>query len=277
MTLHVLPDLEQGSEDWFNQRRGLVTASVIGQLLSVRAPGADAYECTDCGAPANGPCVSKAKGKEGTPISTIHAARTALAAAKAREVPPIIEVANDQTSQGLTRLLTAERVTGWTDPTFTSDDMFRGIEDEPRARDAYSKSENVPVTTVGLMVREERGWKLGFSPDGLVGDNGLIEIKSRRAKKHLQTVLSNKVPAENMPQLMAGLLVSGRKWIDYVSYCGGMPLWVQRVYPDQRWFDAIIAAVTTFEQASEDMASRYFDAVSGLPKTERVVELEMVI
>ena len=63
------------------------------------------------------------------------------------------------------------------------------------------------------MVRTEPGWKLGYSPDGLVGDDGLIEVKSRRAKKQLQTILSGQVPAENMPQLQAGLLVSGRSWI----------------------------------------------------------------
>lgn len=269
MTLHILPDLEQGSEEWFDQRRGLVTASVIGQLLSVGTPSAISYGCPACSALANDPCRGKRAPFE--PIKTLHSERAAVAEANKATAPLVIEVANDTTSAGLTRLLTAERITGWTDPTFTSDDMFRGIEDEPRARDAYSEH-YAPVEQVGFMIRDERVWKLGFSPDGLVGDDGLIEIKSRRAKKHLQTVLSNKVPAENMPQLMAGLLVSGRKWIDYVSYCSGMPLWVKRVYPDQRWFDAIIAAVTTFEMASEDMASRYFSAVEDLPATKRVVE-----
>jgi hypothetical protein len=47
-----------------------------------------------------------------------------------------------------------------------------------------------------------------------------------------------------MAQLQCGLLVSGRKWIDYVSYCGGMPLYVKRVEPDERWFDAIVEAVS---------------------------------
>lgn len=262
MTLHVLPDLEQGSEAWYDQRRGLVTASVVKQLLTVRAPSAEAYDCTDCGAPPKGPCVSKAKGKEGTPISTIHSARTSLAAEKAREVPPIIEVANNTTSSGLTRLLTAERITGWTDPSFESDDMWRGHEDEPRAREAYSKH-HAPVTTVGFLVRDDWGFSIGYSPDGLVGDDGIIEVKSRRSKIQLQTVLSDKVPAENMAQIQCGLLVSGRQWCDFISYTGGMPLWVKRVWPDQHYFAAIVDAVRTFE------------AVAGLPMTERIVEMEM--
>jgi hypothetical protein len=80
-----------------------------------------------------------------------------------------------------------------------------------------------------------------------------------------------------MAQLQCGLLVSGRKWIDYVSYCGGMPLYVKRVEPDQRWFDAIVAAVTQFEQTAAEMVAALRAIDEGLPVTERVVEQEMWI
>ena len=80
-----------------------------------------------------------------------------------------------------------------------------------------------------------------------------------------------------MAQLQTGLLVSGREWVDYVSYSGGMPLWVQRVTPDRAWFDAILAAVQAFEEAAASMAARYLAAVQGLPMTERTPELEMVV
>ena len=72
-------------------------------------------------------------------------------------------------------------------------------------------------------------------------------------------------------------LVTGRKWIDYISYSGGMHLWVKRVYPDQRWFDAILAAVEAFEQNAAEMIRRYEESVVGFPLTERTIELEMVI
>jgi hypothetical protein len=78
-----------------------------------------------------------------------------------------------------------------------------------------------------------------------------------------------------MAQLQAGLLVSGRQWIDYVSYSGGMPLWVRRVHPDPKWSQAIIATVRQFERTATDMASRYETAVAGLPTTERVLEEEI--
>jgi len=224
MSLIELPDLIQGTDEWLEQRRGLVTASVVGKLIT------------------------------GTTIKP----------------------ANNDYSRALTALLVAERITGYVDPVYVSDDMLRGQEDEPRAVEVYSEH-FAPVTTTGMMIREEQGWRLGYSPDGLVGDDGLIEIKSRRSKKQLTTILADEVPAENMAQLQAGLLVSGREWIDYVSFCGGMPLYVKRVYPDARWFDAITAAVEQFEATANAMVARYEAMTLGLPMTERTVDLEMAL
>ena len=228
MSLTILPDLEQGSDEWHDQRRGIVTASVVGRLLT-------------------------STGK----------------------------VANNDTSRTLTAQLVAERITGWTDPVFVSDDMLRGHDDEPRAVAAYCDATEHAVEHVGFMVRDIDGgdytYRIGYSPDGLVGDEGLIEVKSRRAKKQLQTILEDEVPLENFAQLQCGLLVSGRAWIDYVSYCGGMPLFIKRVHPSPDWFDAILAAVTAFELAASLMVADYTAAVAGLPTTERVIELEMVL
>ena len=154
--------------------------------------------------------------------------------------------------------------------------MLRGHDDEPRAVEVYAEH-YAPVTTTGFMVRDDWGFRIGYPPDGLVGNDGLIEVKSRRAKKQLQTILEDEVPAENMAQLQCGLLVSGRAWVDYVSYCGGMPLCIKRVEPLLEWFDAIRDAVTAFEDAAAQMVADYEAATKGMPATERVVELEMVI
>jgi hypothetical protein len=154
--------------------------------------------------------------------------------------------------------------------------MLRGHEDEPRARDLYSEH-YAPARESGFMVRREDSWTLGYSPDGLVGDDGLIEVKAPRAKKHLTTILSGEVPPEHMPQIQAGLLVSGREWLDFISFCGGMPMWVRRVLPDQRWFDAITEAVEQFETTAAEMVATYEAAVVGLPTTERLVEMEMIL
>lgn len=223
MSLTEFPDGIQGSDAWHDQRRGIVTASVVGKLLTSTR-----------------------------------------------------KIANNDTSRALVATLVAERITGWTDPVYVSDDMLRGTDDEPRAIAAYAEH-FMAVTTTGFMVRDDWGFPIGYSPDGLVGDDGLIECKSRRAKKQLQTIVDDEVPAENMAQLQCGLLVSGRAWIDYVSYCGGMPLYVKTVEPDPEWFEAIVAAVTSFELAASLMTEQYRDATRGLPLTERVVEMEMIL
>jgi hypothetical protein len=103
-------------------------------------------------------------------------------------------------------------------------------------------------------------------------------IKSRDPKKHLATILADEVPAENIAQCQTGLLVTGRKWIDYTSYAGGMPLWTKRVYPDIRWHTAIKEAVELFEANAADITARYLAAIEGLPATEYIdhfAELEI--
>ena len=157
--------------------------------------------------------------------------------------PATLKVASNDTSRGLTETLVAERLTGYTEDVFVSADMERGNFDEPVARDLYS-AHYAPATEVGFMVRDFDGHRLGYSPDGLVGDDGLIEIKSRKQKTQLATILADQVPLANMAQCQAGLLVSGREWIDYVSYCGGMPLYVKRVLPDEKWHTAIVNALS---------------------------------
>ena len=275
MALHEYADVPQGSEEWLTLRRGMVTASTVGQLLEVTTLGADEYDCPRCDAPANDPCVSIAKGKAGSPIQTMHSQRTT--AATEAGVTRVRPARNDY-SKRLTLLLVCERITGTSDEyeNFTSADMLRGQLDEPIARDIYS-GHYAEATETGFMVRDDWGWDLGYSPDGLVGDHGLIEVKSPRAKEHLRTILADEVPSRYMAQLQAALLVSGREWIDYVSFSGGMPLWTKRVYADPKWAEAIVDAVSAFEQVAEEMTANYDRATRGLPATEaRINDLGLV-
>ena len=73
-----------------------------------------------------------------------------------------------------------------------------------------------------------------------------------------------------MAQIQCGLLVSGRKWCDYVSYCGGMPLYVKRVTPDEKWAAAILEAVKTFEETANVMIANYKTLTANMPRTERI-------
>ena len=258
------PALIQGTPEWYDVRRGMVTASVVGQLITVRKLSAIDYDCPVCPALADNPCQSKTK--PGVEIKTLHPERAEHA--RNQSSSTVIEPARNPESRSLTTLLVSERITGWTDPSYYGEDMWRGHDDEPRAREKYGEHYE-PVTEAGFMVRDDWGVQIGYSPDGLVGDDGLIEIKSKRPRIHLVTILADNPPIDDMAQMQCGLLVTGRKWLDYIAYCGGMPLWKRRVYPDQRWFKAIIAAVQTFEENAAEMMRIYDEATTGLPMTER--------
>lgn len=196
------------------------------------------------------------------------------ASAVGQLITPTLRVADNDTSRGLTATLVSERITGHSEPTRMTDDMFRGVLHEPYAIEAYEKHTKATVQPCGFMVFDGDGWQLGFSPDGLVGDDGLVEVKCPRAKGHLATILSGNVPARHMAQLQAGLLVSGRKWIDFISFHGGLPLFVKRVYPDPAWFEAITNAVAQFERNAAELTDKYLAAAVGLPATERPPALE---
>lgn len=217
MPVTEYPQVEQRSEEWFAARRGIVTASIVGQLIT----------------------------------------------------PKTMRPADNDVSRALTAQLVAERITGHTEPSYTNDDMMRGVLHEVFAVDAYAEH-YAPVQTTGFIVRAEDDWTLGFSPDGLVGDDGLIEVKCPRPKTHLRTILDNSVPGRHWAQLQAGLLVTGRLWVDYISYYGGLPLFVKRIEPDPHWHLAIIEACQKFEARAAEMLALYESASSNMPATERI-------
>src|SRR5690606_30834363 len=270
MSLTEYPELEQRSDEWFTVRCGLVTASMVGKLLTVSAPSAGAYMCSECAAPAGEPCISK---RGGTAIKTMHSERVALAAQMAATADPVLTVADNDTSRGILTTLAAERITGHVEETPMTSAMWRGVEEEPFARDAYEKH-HAPVVEMGFMVRDFGKFRIGLSPDGLVGDDGLIEIKSRAQKKQVQTILADEVPAENYAQLQCALLVPGRRGWDYVSFSTGRPLYVKRVYAENSWLIAIKQAAKNAEQQIADTVARYQAAVVGLPATERIPDLD---
>lgn len=217
-----MDEFVQGSEAWLEARRGIVTASVVGQLVT-----------------------------------------------------PTLKVANNDTSRGLLLTLAAERITGNVEETYVTRDMERGTLDEPYARDYYTEH-YAPVTEVGFIRYEWGTYTLGYSPDGLVGDNGLIEIKSRRQKKHLQTILADEVPRENLAQIQAGLLVTGREWCDYISFCSGMPLYAKRVYRLDPWQDVITKAVMDAEIAIQKHVKTFETVTENMPATKRLNHFEEI-
>lgn len=192
--------------------------------------------------------------------------------------PTLRPASNDKERAHLFELI-GQRITGYTEPHYISDDMLRGHEDEVAARIRYAEH-FAPVTECGFVTNDDHGVVIGYSPDGLVGDDGLIECKSRRQKFQIETILADEVPAEYLLQCQTGLLVTGRKWLDFVSYCGGLPMFVKRVWPCQEIQHAIIAAASAFEQRLAAAQARYTEWLNRQPviiNTERTIEQEILI
>lgn len=222
----IYTDLIQGTDEWFEARRGMLTASEMKLILT----------------------------------STL-------------------KVANNEKTRAHVWELLAQRISGFVEPSYVGDDMLRGYEDEIEARRLYSEK-IAPVEEIGFITNERLGFRIGCSPDGLVGDDGAVEFKSRRQKFQVETIVSGEPPSEHMIQLQTTLLVTERTWIDYGSYSGGLPMVLYRVYPDDEIQSAIIEAAGAFEERVTELRASYDAALKSgarlLPTTRRL-EQEMHI
>jgi hypothetical protein len=193
-----------------------------------------------------------------------------------RIVTPTGKTAANAASRAHVWEIAAQRITGHVEPTYIGDEMLRGHEDEILARALYSEK-YAPVTECGFVTNDEWGFTIGCSPDGLVGDDGAIECKSRRQRFQIEAIVTGEVPDEHVLQPQTILLVTRRKWIDYVSYSGGLPMKPIMVEPDEKVQAAIIEAATAFEARVAEIVALYGAASKGLPPTERRVEQEMFV
>lgn len=119
--------------------------------------------------------------------------------------------------------LVAEILTGKPQgDTYINAEMQYGIDTEPLARDAYEAAEGVLVDQVGFILHPSID-RAGASPDGLVGDSGLVEIKCPKVATHLTYLLDGVVPAKYQPQMLWQMACSGRAWCDFVSFRPDLP------------------------------------------------------
>jgi putative phage-type endonuclease len=145
--------------------------------------------------------------------------------------------------------LVAERLTGNPAESFSNAAMQHGTETEPLARMAYEVATGRFVTEVD-MVPHPRIEMSGASPDGLVGDDGLIEIKCPNTATHIDTLLTKKAPSKYIPQMMWQMACTGRQWCDFVSFDPRMPakaqLFIVRVERNDDWLKIAEEEVTSF-------------------------------
>lgn len=189
-------DCEQGTAEWFEARRGIVTASRFSDVL--------------------------AKG------------------------------------QGITRrkyllTLAGEAITGECAESFSNAHMERGHAMEADARNLYAFAQDVEPEIVGFM----RRGRAGCSPDSLVGDRGMLEIKSKLPHLQLDVLEKGKLPSEHVAQVQGQMWIAGRDWCDFVSYWPRLPLFCIRVERDDKYIETLSQAVADFVGELDTYIERY--------------------
>jgi putative phage-type endonuclease len=158
--------------------------------------------------------------------------------------------------------LVCERLTGKQGDSFSNAAMVWGTNTEPMARAAYEALEGILVEELGF-VSHPTIEMAGASPDGLVGDDGLVEIKCPNTATHIETLLGAEIPSKYVNQMQWQMACTGRKWCDFVSYDPRMPedmqLFVKRL---ERSDDTI----TELEREIEKFLSELEDKIVSLNK-----------
>lgn len=269
-------NLEQGSAAWFKARCGVLTASEMRHILSVSGGGmGKTYRLTDTRpdkiTPARQKAIDAIGERDGSVSELCLIAdvsdgvirgliKDGTLAAEEKQIPLSFRTSTDDKARAHLWELLSQRITGHVDETYESWDILRGREDEIEARLQYARH-YAPVEECGFITNDEWGFKLGYSPDGLVGDEGLIECKSRKGKFQVETIVEyaakNEIPPEFMLQHQVGLVVSKRKWIDFVSYSAGLPMSTTRVELIPEYEDAILSAAAKFEGDIADKRTIY--------------------
>lgn len=178
-------------------------------------------------------------------------------------------IATTKTGWGASRAnyaaeLVAERLTGEPAEKFSNAAMQWGTCTEPEAREAYSFRQDVDVLEVGFVDHPLIAMS-GASPDGLIGEDGLVELKCPNTATHIGTLLGQSVPAKYLTQIQWQLACTGRQWCDFASYDPRLPeamrLFVHRVHRDDAEITRLEALVVDFlgevEKTVADLRSLY--------------------
>lgn len=213
MTITYYPELVQGSDEWLEARRGILTASEMKLIVT----------------------------------------------------PSNLKTANNDKVRAHMYELLAQRISGFIEPVNIGFNAERGHADEVWARIEYSRH-YAETSDMGFITNDEWGFTIGYSPDFMVGDDGLGECKSRLQKYQVQTIIehvatgSETIPSEYLIQCQTGLLVSQRRWLDFLTYSGGHYMAVIRVWPDPAVQGAILDAARDFEGKLKELRKKYDEA-----------------
>lgn len=158
--------------------------------------------------------------------------------------------------------LVAERLTGTTAESYTNAAMQWGIDNEAAARENYSAYAGKDVEEVGFIIHPEIA-DSGASPDGLVGTDGMVEIKCPNTATHIQTLLTQKIDRRYLLQMQWQMACAERVWCDFVSYDPRMParmqFWCQRVERDDDLVSEAGNEVLIFLEELDDTVTRLLE------------------
>lgn len=225
-------DVEQGTPEWFECRRGLPTASQFSIVMSEgRADGTMPNAMID------------ALVKSGCSPAQLAAA---VKAAKSKNANPAL------TRAKYMRELAGEILTGELSETYSNAHMDRGSEQEADARRLYAFHTDTAPQLVGFV----RSGDAGCSPDSLIGNNGGLEIKSALAHIQIERLFKNALPSEHKAQVQGGLWLCEREWWDFMSFCPKLPPLIKRVYRDEVYIASIATAVRIFNEELAELVER---------------------
>jgi hypothetical protein len=151
--------------------------------------------------------------------------------------------------------LAAERMTGESIEGYSNDHMERGKEMEAEAREQYAFTVDTDPQLVGFI--RDTVKRAGCSPDALVGSDGLVEIKTKLPHLQIDVLLDDRLPPEHVAQVQGALWVSGRKWVDFVSYWPKLPIFIKRVYRDEDYIAKLAIAVQDFNDEMDSIVERF--------------------
>ena len=148
--------------------------------------------------------------------------------------------------------LAGEIITGEPMQSFSNGHTERGHEMEAVARDAYAFMRDAEPQPVGFI----RNGRAGASPDSLLGNDGLLEIKSKLPHLLVETILRDDMPPEHRAQCQGQLWIAEREWVDIAVYWPGMPLFIHRSYRDEEFIKALAAAVDQFNAELDEIVAK---------------------
>lgn len=157
-----------------------------------------------------------------------------------------------KTAEAYAHEVAGEVITGEPNPVIETWDMRRGKEMEPQIRADYEFMTGTSVQQVGFV----RRGRAGYSPDGLVGNDGAVEFKSHKPSILIPMILGNETPEQHVAQTQGGLWIADREWIDLACFWPKLPPFVRRVYRDEVFISALAQTVADFSDLVDETVEK---------------------